>query len=237
MDTQRIRLDFLRPAPLAARPNARHRWCRVVAGRLAEALQGGDAGAVLAAGALAVALVEQERDEVAAARRAGALLDAALIAPGHGLAPEARALLEAAAEALLRTPHARTPADVGQRLGTVLRAVAAHRARPASPPALQAQVPDYLAEHLHEGVRLADLARRLGYSASHCSMLVRRATGERFSALRRRMQLERAIGMLRSGTSVKEAALTAGFSEAAYFSRVFSQRFGVPPSRWREVVD
>jgi len=67
-------------------------------------------------------------------------------------------------------------------------------------------------------------------------MLVRRATGERFSALRRRMQLERAIGLLCSGTSVKEAALGAGFSDPAYFSRVFARRFGVPPSRWREVV-
>jgi AraC-like DNA-binding protein len=54
--------------------------------------------------------------------------------------------------------------------------------------------------------------------------------------LRRWMQLERAVGLLRSGTSVKEAALAAGFSEPAYFSRVLARRFGVPPSRWREVL-
>jgi len=35
---------------------------------------------------------------------------------------------------------------------------------------------------------------------------------------------------------VKEAALGAGFSEPAYFSRVFARRFGVPPSRWREAL-
>jgi AraC-like DNA-binding protein len=35
---------------------------------------------------------------------------------------------------------------------------------------------------------------------------------------------------------VEEAALTAGFSEPAYFSRVFARRFGVPPSRWRDVL-
>jgi AraC-like DNA-binding protein len=61
-------------------------------------------------------------------------------------------------------------------------------------------------------------------------------TGERFSSLRRRMQLERASSLLRSSTSVKEAALGAGFSEPAYFSRVFARRFGVPPSRWREAL-
>jgi AraC-like DNA-binding protein len=65
------------------------------------------------------------------------------------------------------------------------------------------EIPACVAEHLHEGISLTDLARRLGYSPSHCSTLVRRMTGKRFSALRRRMQLERAIGLLRSGTSVK----------------------------------
>ena len=66
---------------------------------------------------------------------------------------------------------------------------------------------------------------------------VEQYVNERFTSLRRRMQLERAIGLLRSGTSVKEAALGAGFSEPAYFSRVFARRFGVPPSRWREALD
>ena len=57
---------------------------------------------------------------------------------------------------------------------------------------------------------IEDLARRLGYSASHCSALVRRATGESFTQLRRRSMVERALGLLRRGSSVKEAALGAG---------------------------
>ena len=214
--------------------NPRHHWCRVVAQRLAKALRGEAAEDVLAAAALAVAVVEQERDGMAAARRAAILLDAAQIAPGPVVAAELRILLEVAVEELLQGAPA-TPGAVAERLRDVLREVAARKRRAASRPAFQAEVPVYVADHLHEGVRLADLARRLGYSPSHCSMLVRRTTGERFSALRRRMQLERAIGLLRSGTSVKEAALAAGFSEPAYFSRVFARRFGVPPSRWRDV--
>jgi len=50
------------------------------------------------------------------------------------------------------------------------------------------------------------------------------------------MQLERAIGLLRTATFVKEAARAAGFSDPASFSRVFARRCGVPPSRGREVV-
>lgn len=201
---------------------------------LAEALRG-SAEDVLAAAALATTVVEQERDGLAAARRAAILLDAAQIAPGPRLAPDLRMLLEAAAEELLHGAPA-TPGAVGLRLRDVLREIAVRKRGGASRPALQAEVPVYVADHLHEGVRLTDLARRLGYSPSHCSTLVRRTTGERFSTLRRRMQLERAIGLLRSGTSVKEAAFAAGFSEPAYFSRVFARRFGVPPSRWRDVL-
>jgi AraC-like DNA-binding protein len=117
----------------------------------------------------------------------------------------------------------------------VLHEVAA-RKRPVTSRLALREVHAFVAEHLHEGISLADLARRVGYSPSHCSTLVRRTTGERFTSLRRRMQLERAIGLLRSGTSVKEAALGAGFSEPAYFSRVFARRFGVPPSRWRDAL-
>ncbi len=223
-------------SPAAARVagDPRRHWCRVVARRLAEAVRGSSAEDVLAAAALAAAMVEQEGDGTSAARRGAILLDVAHIAPGPGLAPDVRTLLERAAADLLHAPF-RTPADVSARLRDVLREVAAGKRRGTERPALP-EVPVYVAEHLHEGVRLADLARRLGYSPSHCSTLVRRTTGERFTALRRRMQLERAIGLLRSGTSVKEAALAAGFSEPAYFSRVFARRFGVPPSRWREAM-
>ena len=219
------------PAPA----NPRHHWCRVVARRLAEALRGTGVDDLLTVAALAATVVEQEADGAAAARRAAMLLDAAQIAPGPALAPDARTVLETAAEDLLRAAPGE-PADVAEQLRGVLCQIALRRRRETSPPALQAAVPVYVADHLHEGARLTDLARRLGYSPSHCSALVRRATGERFSVLRRRMQLECAIGLLRGGASVKEAALTAGFSEPAYFSRVFTRRFGVPPSRWRDVL-
>jgi len=212
----------------------RRHWCRVVARRLAEAVRGSSGEDVLAAAALAAALVEQERDGASAARRGAILLDVAHVAPGPGLAPDVRNLLERTADDLLHAT-APTPAGVAERVRDVFREVAARTRRRVARPALP-EVPVYVAEHLHEGVRLADLARRLGYSASHCSTLVRRTTGERFTALRRRIQLERAIGLLRSGTSVKEAALASGFSEPAYFSRVFARRYGVPPSRWREAL-
>jgi AraC-like DNA-binding protein len=87
---------------------------------------------------------------------------------------------------------------------------------------------------LDERVTLTGLARALGYSPSHVSSVVRRLTGQRFTALRRAIRLERVRWLLGRGATVKEAGLGAGFSDAAYFSRVFRRAYGVPPSRWRE---
>jgi AraC-like DNA-binding protein len=47
------------------------------------------------------------------------------------------------------------------------------------------------------------------------------------------VRLEHAYALLRANasgaTSVQEIAWQSGFSTAAHFSRVFKQRFGVPP--------
>src|SRR5262249_5817153 len=152
-----------------------------------------------------------------ATRRAVALLDAVAVAPGAGFPAAARTRLEKAADDLHRLPVDASPADVARFTLQAIRDAAEARTPPARAPRLESLLPRSLVEHLQVGARLSDLARALGYSPSHASSLVRRATGVPFTVLRRRMQLERALGLLRRGTSVKEAALTAGFSEPAYF--------------------
>lgn len=231
MDVARNHLDVVRPLPTAGRRRA---WCRRIARRLADAMSQEDAADLLTTTALAMAFLEQEPDGAAAARRAAALLDAVLVVADDRIDPEIGRLLDDAADAWLAGASA-SAGQVASGLGALLRGMAARILPPAHRRPLEGDIASYLAQHLHEGIRLGDLARRLGYSASHCSMLVRRATGVRFSTLRRRMQLERALGLLRSGASVKAAALEAGFSDPAYLSRLFARRFGVPPSRWRDV--
>lgn len=213
---------------------ARRGWYRAAARELARAVRDADPTATRAASALATALLEREPDGVTAARLAAAVLDAVLIAPGD-IPPSAKGVLESAADELFDS--AATPSAVARRLQDVLRALAAGVAPGPPPLGLDAVIPAYCADHLHRGSRLQDLARHLGYSASHCSTVVRRATGASFTGLRRRLMVERALGLLRDGASVKAAAFGAGFTDPAYFSRVFSRRYGVPPSRWREVAD
>jgi AraC-like DNA-binding protein len=216
------------------RPEARvtdSAFARAIVRRLARALDAADGAAVLDAGVLATSLVRREPDAGRAVRRAAAIVDAATLATA---APDVvRRRLEEGAEALAAAELAAS-ADVADVLDALWRDVAGALAAPRAPDVLTA-IQACLAERLHGQTRLNDLARALGYSPSHVSGLVRRLTGERFSALRRRLQLECARAALRRGTSVKQAAAEAGFADAGYFGRVFRRAVGVAPGRWRRL--
>jgi AraC-like DNA-binding protein len=71
----------------------------------------------------------------------------------------------------------------------------------------------------------------------HFSRSLTRETGEPPVALRRRVMLERAAWQLRSGTSVTDAALAAGYDSVEGFSRAFSRAWGHPPSATAPVPD
>lgn len=199
---------------------------------LARALDARAPTAVLDAGLLVTTAVRRERAVRPALRRATAILDAVLVAVATPLPDAVRRRIEAAADELAGVAARGQRIDGAARLEALWRDVAAALSPPA-PTGVEVAVQGCLAERLHGRARLADLARTLGYSPSHVSGLVRRITGERFSALRRRLQLERARAALARGLSVKQAAGEAGFDDPAYFSRVFRRVFGVAPGRWR----
>ncbi|WP_018155621.1 helix-turn-helix domain-containing protein [Demetria terragena] len=78
--------------------------------------------------------------------------------------------------------------------------------------------------------RLADMADGAHASQFHFSRLVSRGTGESPVAMRRRVMLERAAWQLREGTSVTDAAWSAGYESVDGFSRAFARGFGHLPS-------
>jgi AraC-like DNA-binding protein len=198
---------------------------RAAVRRLAQALREGDVEELTRAGALVDVLVAERP------ARAVAVLEALLLADDDRLPPAVRAHLAAAARDL------EADGDGGaarRRLAALWRTVA--RSDDARPVPLTTVLEEYLATHLDARARLGDLARKLGYSPSHVSTLIRRATGRPFVVLRRRLRFERACALLRAGTSVKEAALAAGFDDPAYFSRAFKRRVGLSPSAWRGEV-
>ncbi len=96
------------------------------------------------------------------------------------------------------------------------------------------KVTEYMKAHLSERVRVSDLARLVGLSASSFS----RAFKVSMSTSPHKWQLsERILAaqiMLREGGSpLAGVALATGFAEQSHFARVFKEIVGVTPGAWQ----
>ena len=96
------------------------------------------------------------------------------------------------------------------------------------------KVTEYMKTHLAERVRVSDLAKLVGLSASSFS----RAFKVSMSTSPHKWQVsERILAaqiMLREGaSSLTEVALGTGFAEQSHFARVFKEIVGVTPGAWQ----
>ena len=97
-------------------------------------------------------------------------------------------------------------------------------------------VMDYIDGHLGENMTLDNLAGVAGFSPYHFHRIFAAMVGETLFGFIGRLRLERALGLLYNDPyrTVTDIALACGFSSPAAFSRAFSNRYGVSPSRWRK---
>jgi len=97
-------------------------------------------------------------------------------------------------------------------------------------PALRA-VLEFMAAHLPEPIGLAELASAVHSSPSHLSRLFTAEFGHGPTVHLRRLRLDHAAALLRSGqANVTEAALAAGYQSLGQFSRAFAEHHGQSPS-------
>ncbi|MCS7264129.1 MAG: AraC family transcriptional regulator [Armatimonadetes bacterium] len=86
----------------------------------------------------------------------------------------------------------------------------------------------------HRSIKLADISEAIGFSSAYLCRRFKELTGERpFQALRR-IRLEIAKKLLALNLSVSTVAEMVGFHDALYFSKVFSQEFGMPPTAYQK---
>lgn len=78
------------------------------------------------------------------------------------------------------------------------------------------------------------LATTAGMSPAHFIRSFQAAFGETPNRYLQRRRVERAMFLLRSGSSVTDACFDVGFSSLGTFSRMFRQIVGVAPSEYRE---
>ena len=77
------------------------------------------------------------------------------------------------------------------------------------------------------------LCREMAMSRTMFYLKLKAYTGKSPQDFIRIIRLERAAALLRTGTSVVEAAEMTGFDNPKYFSTVFKKYFGVSPSKCR----
>src|SRR5262249_39494494 len=92
---------------------------------------------------------------------------------------------------------------------------------------------DHIVGHLHEPLRLRDLARVAMLSPFHLHRVFQALVGSTPADFVKRLRLEKALGLMwrDRSMSLTTIALGCGFSSSSDFSRCFRQRYGVPPVR------
>ena len=82
------------------------------------------------------------------------------------------------------------------------------------------------------------LARKAGLHPGAFIRLFRQTTGHTPGAFLANLRMEEACVLLHySELSIDEVAAKTGFSDRAYFSRVFARRMGLSPARYRKLVN
>lgn len=93
----------------------------------------------------------------------------------------------------------------------------------------------YIREHLHEPLSLADIGREACVSVSYLSRLFREQTGGTFLEFLTGERIERAKELLSGpGVKVYEVAEQVGYGSWKHFSRTFKEATGLTPAEYRQ---
>ena len=116
-------------------------------------------------------------------------------------------------------------------------AAAAEHQEESSLPQSSAVYPavEYVRSHMHEMVRMVDMAHLCHLSPSYFSRIFHRDVGENFINWMNRQKVEEAKLRLRGGNdTVNQIALDLGYMDSSYFINVFRRFEGITPLVYRQ---
>lgn len=97
------------------------------------------------------------------------------------------------------------------------------------------KIREYIEENYAQSITLEEIANYVHMNKSYISYLFKKEMGENISEYLLSIRLEKAQNMLRnSKKSIQETANEVGFSELAYFSKVFKKKVGMSPLEFRK---
>jgi two-component system response regulator YesN len=97
-------------------------------------------------------------------------------------------------------------------------------------------IKDYINDHCTDEISLTSIAETFRLSSSHLSRLFKRVSGENIVNYIVNAKLEQAAEMLTSlpDENIKDISGKLGYFTAAYFGRLFKEKYGVTPSAYRK---
>nr|MBC9200637.1 response regulator [Paenibacillus sp. PL91] len=96
------------------------------------------------------------------------------------------------------------------------------------------EVQHYIDQHYMDPISLETVAYQFYVTKEHLSRAFKSTIGENLTEYMTRKRMEKAKQLLmQSDVSIKQAAQMTGYSELAYFHRVFKKHFGVTPGEIR----
>jgi AraC family transcriptional regulator len=102
------------------------------------------------------------------------------------------------------------------------------------PPAWLRAVKDLLHDRFSETIRLNEIAEQVGVHPVHLARAFRQRYGCSLGEYQRRLRVEHASReLIATKRSLADIALDAGFADQAHFSRVFKERAGLTPAKFR----
>ncbi|MEY3612985.1 MAG: hypothetical protein RJB14_2707 [Pseudomonadota bacterium] len=95
----------------------------------------------------------------------------------------------------------------------------------------------HIDENLHRDIGLTEVAEAAFLSPNYLSQLLKKHTGQAFVDWLTSRRMERARDLLvHTSDRVSTIAHRVGFSDEAYFTRRFNQRFGIAPTAYRRSI-
>ena len=92
----------------------------------------------------------------------------------------------------------------------------------------------FMQENIEKKITLEDIAKYLGYSASHFSMIFKKQTGMSPLNYINKLKIKEACYLLKNtDMKINQICHKVGIEDCYYFSRLFSKTMGMSPKEFR----
>lgn len=109
---------------------------------------------------------------------------------------------------------------------------------PSNKPSVAHLAKEYISLHFHTKIDISRICREIGCSKSALITAFKREYGTTVNSYITDVRLNEAMHLLRHGERrIGEISSLCGFTDQSYFSKVFSAKYGVPPSEWQSLPD